>query len=1256
MEGPVVMTSPSHVVRSPDAQDSPRGQRPTRTRLDFGAGKADAAAQQGALPEGGCAAGAAAPDPVRPSGSSTPVAHAFNYPRGLAHIYLAVDDYYRNCESDLQGRSANHVRQALAALEMCVRDFQDLYDELQVRGTARSLTGVPELDEGQGAASLPADSPLAPSAPPVWTGKGRFAGSASEPASPARQGGSPAAQRSPQRLEGANGSAAKSPLSAGAESPAGSAGSLLSRRAGSQRELLVVVGSDVTPSQQAPLIRDRLSQPSSRASESEDVRRRVGSKLRRGRRQRMDKELERLMKLARAEDERRAARARAGGDARAGPSSTERVQMATERRHSYLEAVSRRAREESIKVDEVHFIQELEAEGRANALRERVGAAGARKEAALERIRSKASTFVERGGSAQERKARMEEERLARLEASAKLKEAAQLRLAEERKLAHLAAMRARQEQQRAAQHKAELNAETFREERRRRLETRLAEADMRRSRYLAEIRDRAAVGKDTGAPREGVARDGEGGSPSARLAEGSPRARSGQPSPSPWTQRASAREREASPTLAAPGSPSGPSYDPQWAHAGQMWAAGRAFRTAASMANRFKGMRRRSKKLQIRMDDTRLAILAEERKRRPAGEKMEGAGSWTSPLLITAKELELLSQQLSGAGSHAERGRAQERLAAAAGSLEGLLARSPPDPQGEDTARLATALVRLASSPFPKGPLRGGDAERGAGGSEHGGSDGAGEAEPAAARRKDAEPIALPTAARLLACALGVLRSGPRPALRALRECVLPSLASRMVTLVDLAVHRDSSDLGCLPLLPEEASFLESAFGTIARVLSAGREEAPALPQEWATLLELTRGQLLAAGLVYRVHEVLALFESEEAATAVPAHVEATLEALEALSAPRPEDLKPLPRDTPPSSWSVALSLMIFVKETHLVRLTSVLTSVLLRHQAARAETPGPARDGETPSARRAGAPLPRNFDSVALRVLRTLNNFAILDIRAVQTLLALPDLRLEILHLLSFLLQRCCARLEDAAGDTAGPSTPDTAPDTALNDAMLDEVLRLLGAAVLMHPGNQAMLQWGRTPILKQLLALPSSYAGSARGAAVALPALLAAVFECPSNCLLVAKASPGPRADAASLPKQPPSGAAAVEALRLEDSACKTPVSPASGLPRTPASAEAEAAPYGLNLQSLLRYVTDVKETLLAEYKRGTDEKDGAAAPGTPMARQSARAALWREDQSDARYSICTRFPQALLPRAQAFLSALLPTTASPGPDAS
>lgn len=79
-------------------------------------------------------------------------------------------------------------------------------------------------------------------------------------------------------------------------------------------------------------------------------------------------------------------------------------------------------------------------------------------------------------------------------------------------------------------------------------------------------------------------------------------------------------------------------------------------------------------------------------------------------------------------------------------------------------------------------------------------------------------------------------------------------------------------------------------------------------------------------------------------------------------------------------------------------------------------------------------------------------------------------PDLRVEVYHLISFLLSFCTHHWEiSGAGASSRPAV----------QALLHEVLLLTGHFCLLQPPHQDILRWGKSPtILQKLCSVPFAY----------------------------------------------------------------------------------------------------------------------------------------------------------------------------------
>ncbi|XP_024529909.1 uncharacterized protein LOC9660323 [Selaginella moellendorffii] len=164
---------------------------------------------------------------------------------------------------------------------------------------------------------------------------------------------------------------------------------------------------------------------------------------------------------------------------------------------------------------------------------------------------------------------------------------------------------------------------------------------------------------------------------------------------------------------------------------------------------------------------------------------------------------------------------------------------------------------------------------------------------------------------------------------------------------------------------------------------------------------------------------------------------------------------------------------LLVAIAETGMVGLPSLLTAVLLQSNPRAAST---------------DQALPLNFEEVATSVLRVLNNTACLDLSLVQNMLAMPDLKMEFFHLVSFLLSYCTGKWRTTTDQVA---------------SLLLETLLLLGYFALLHTGNQAVLRWGKSPtILHKICDLPFAFFSDAELTPILVGTLLAACYGSERN----------------------------------------------------------------------------------------------------------------------------------------------------------
>ncbi|XP_010663301.1 uncharacterized protein LOC100262175 isoform X2 [Vitis vinifera] len=166
---------------------------------------------------------------------------------------------------------------------------------------------------------------------------------------------------------------------------------------------------------------------------------------------------------------------------------------------------------------------------------------------------------------------------------------------------------------------------------------------------------------------------------------------------------------------------------------------------------------------------------------------------------------------------------------------------------------------------------------------------------------------------------------------------------------------------------------------------------------------------------------------------------------------------------------------LLSAISDTGLVSLPSLLTAVLLQANNRLSSEQG-------------SYVLPSNFEEVATGVLKVLNNLALIDITFMQRMLARPDLKMEFFHLMSFLLSHCTSKWK-VAYDQVG--------------LLLLESLLLLSYFSLFHPGNQAVLRWGKSPtIIHKVCDLPFVFFSDPELMPILAGTLVAACYGCEQN----------------------------------------------------------------------------------------------------------------------------------------------------------
>ncbi|XP_028304811.1 S phase cyclin A-associated protein in the endoplasmic reticulum isoform X2 [Gouania willdenowi] len=121
-----------------------------------------------------------------------------------------------------------------------------------------------------------------------------------------------------------------------------------------------------------------------------------------------------------------------------------------------------------------------------------------------------------------------------------------------------------------------------------------------------------------------------------------------------------------------------------------------------------------------------------------------------------------------------------------------------------------------------------------------------------------------------------------------------------------------------------------------------------------------------------------------------------------------------------------------------------------------------------------------------VALQGIRFLNSFAILDLSAFQCVLGAEGLSLAFRHIVSSLLWYCTQHS---------------------SEELLHEVIICVGYFTVNHPDNQVIVQSGRQPsVLQKLCQLPFQYFSHPRLIRVLFPSLISACYNNPQNKVIL------------------------------------------------------------------------------------------------------------------------------------------------------
>jgi hypothetical protein len=140
----------------------------------------------------------------------------------------------------------------------------------------------------------------------------------------------------------------------------------------------------------------------------------------------------------------------------------------------------------------------------------------------------------------------------------------------------------------------------------------------------------------------------------------------------------------------------------------------------------------------------------------------------------------------------------------------------------------------------------------------------------------------------------------------------------------------------------------------------------------------------------------------------------------------------------------------------------------------------------------------------SIATEVVRGMNSFARYDLATAQEAMGAPDLKVEMYHILSFLLSFCSHQWESlGSGGKRGGGGGEEGGGLANVQCLLEEVLLLTGYFCLLQPAHQDVMRWGTAPtILQKLCSVPFVYFSDPRFVPVLFPTLIAATFSNEQN----------------------------------------------------------------------------------------------------------------------------------------------------------
>ncbi|KAL0051384.1 hypothetical protein WJX82_006453 [Trebouxia sp. C0006] len=228
--------------------------------------------------------------------------------------------------------------------------------------------------------------------------------------------------------------------------------------------------------------------------------------------------------------------------------------------------------------------------------------------------------------------------------------------------------------------------------------------------------------------------------------------------------------------------------------------------------------------------------------------------------------------------------------------------------------------------------------------------------------------------------------------------------LVQQLALLLDQFIAEEGADKGPC----KDSAMLDALLQAVRMLISP----LP-LDSQLSGMRDHVIGYILACGIAHRLNELFSLFDKPqgEKAAPFPSFVVQALHLLQALTSqlePTPLQADKKRRTTPSYGTSIILTL----KEVGLAGMLSLLTAVLLHATAS----------GSPASSEPDYTALPHNFCAVAELVLRVISNAALLDLPCLQRLLGSADLRIEIFHVISFLLMFATRQWTHSKDQVAG------------------------------------------------------------------------------------------------------------------------------------------------------------------------------------------------------------------------------------------